>query len=103
MTKRNPLSTAETMTGAASPRLEHCEAGNPFARFTAGLAGPFWLSFDVPELDTFIEKPFSVVSPSVCICTALRAKHRAAPRARAYWSTKRALGQLISFSVRAWA
>jgi hypothetical protein len=99
MKKRDPLSTPETMGTSASPRQKPLKGRCPSHGCSGGLVGGVWASFTVSEMDIFIEKPFSVLSLSVCICSADRAKHQAASRARAYWTPKRALGQMISYSV----
>lgn len=62
MKKRDPLSTSETMRAPASPRLEPSRPVRPRAGFTAGLVGGFLVPFNVPAVDTFIEKPFSVLA-----------------------------------------
>lgn len=64
MKKRNPLSTAETMHRATSPRLKQWQAIQPPACFTGGLVGPLSQAFNVSQVDTFIEKPFCVLSLS---------------------------------------
>ena len=99
MKKRDPLSTPETMGAPASPRQKPLKDRCPFHGCADGLVGRVWALFNVSEMDTFIEKPFSVLSLSVCICSADRAKHRVAPRTRVVWGPKRALSQMISYSV----
>lgn len=99
MKKRDPLSTPETMGTPASPRQKPLMGRCPSHGCAGGLAGGVLAPFTVSEMDTFIEKPFSVLSLLVCICSADRAKHREAPRARVVWGRKRALGQMISYSV----
>ena len=83
MKKRDPLSTPETMGTPASPRQKPLKRRRPFHGCSSGLVGGVLALSTVSEMDTFIEKPFSVLSLSVCICFADSAKHREAPRARA--------------------
>lgn len=99
MKKRDPLSTPETMGTPASPRQKPLKDRCPSHGCSGGLAGGVLAQFTVSEMDTFIEKPFFVLSLSVCFCSADRSKHREAPRARAVWGPTRALSQMISYSV----
>lgn len=62
MKKRDPLSTAETMKAPTSPRQKPSMSGCPRAGFFGGLMDEFWDRFNVSEMDTFLEKPFSVHS-----------------------------------------
>ena len=71
MKKRNPLSTSETMERSTSPRQKPYKAHQPRAGFTGGLADLFFVAFMVSEMDTFIEKPISVLCFSIChLCNA---------------------------------
>lgn len=62
MQKRNPLSTAETVERSTSPRRKPWETCQPRAGFTGGLVGLFLGGFNVPQVDTFIEKPFCTLN-----------------------------------------
>lgn len=107
MKKRDPLSTPETMGTSASPRQKPLKDRCRFHGCSGGLVGGVWALFTVSEMDTFIEKPFSVLVLHVCPCPVKGPMDRVggvwsvrvASRARAYWSIKSALGQLISYSV----
>jgi hypothetical protein len=60
--KRIALSIFETMGRSTSPFLKLWKAKNGVHCFKSGLVGPFLTRFNVSNLDTFIEKPFSVLS-----------------------------------------
>ncbi len=75
MKKHNPLSTAETRAGATSPRGKQWRPRQAHAGFTGGLAGSLGAGLHVPHMDTFIEKPFSVLSFRVCHRCKSSAKH----------------------------
>lgn len=62
MKKRDPLSTPETMRPPASPRLQPSRPGCPGGGFSGGLVGGFSGPFNVSAVDTFVEKPFSVLA-----------------------------------------
>jgi hypothetical protein len=49
------------MTRSTSPRLKHCEVFIAANGFTGGLAGHYLSFFNVSQVDTFIEKPFSIL------------------------------------------
>jgi hypothetical protein len=80
MEKRVPLSTAETMRAPTSPRLKPSRVVYHGVGFTGGLVGGFSGSFNVPAVDTFIEKPFSALSIWVRIRSDPRAKSQVAAR-----------------------
>ena len=67
MKKRDPLSTPETMRPPASPWLNPSRPVRPCSGFSGGLVGGFSGSFNVSAVDTFIEKPFSVLALWVLI------------------------------------
>jgi hypothetical protein len=110
MKKRDPLSTPETMGTPASPRQKPWKGRCPTHGCSGGLVGGAWASFTVPEMDTFIEKPFSKPSPPVCAGVSPsrggltqmdfpEVRPAGFVRARVVGPEKPALGQLISFSV----
>jgi hypothetical protein len=72
MKKHNPVSTAETMEVSTSPLQQPCRQLQPHASFTGGLVGHLLGGFNVSQMDTFIEKPFSVVS--LCACSLQKAQ-----------------------------
>jgi hypothetical protein len=71
MKKQKPLSTAETLSGATSPRLKPWQAIQPRACFSGGLVGPLSQAFNVPQVDTFIEMPFCTLT---LFTSAIKAK-----------------------------
>lgn len=110
MKKRDPLSTPETMRPPASPRLKPSKLGCPGGGFAGGLVGGFSSRFKVSAVDTFIEKPFSVLA--LCALTTWQHKGGGAGNlptailvgasdhyARAHFGDKPRLGLLFSFSV----
>lgn len=113
MKKRDPLSTPETMQPPASPRLKPSRPVRPCGGFSGGLVGGFSGPFNVSAVDTFIEKPFSVLALwALTICGNLLASNGnrgARPvgclvgqfghHARARFGDKPRLGLLFSFSV----
>ncbi len=113
MKKRHPLSTSETIRPPASPRLQPSRPVCTGGGFSGGLVGRFSGSFKVSAVDTFIEKPFSVLALwALTICGNLLASngnHGARPvcclvgqwdhYARARFGHKPRLGLLFSFSV----
>jgi hypothetical protein len=82
MKKHNPLSTAETLSGATSPRLKPWQAIQPRACFEGGLVGLLSQAFNVPQVDTFIEMPFCALSLSGSH-TAIAIKRERSPRKKA--------------------
>jgi hypothetical protein len=71
MKKHKPLSTAETLSGATSPRLKQRQAIQPRACFSGGLVGLLFQDFNVSQVDTFIEMPFSALT---LFTSAIKAK-----------------------------
>jgi hypothetical protein len=72
--KRNALSKYENMGGSISPDMKPCKAEGWRYVFKIGLVGPFCSGLMFSNLDTFIEKPFSVLSFHVCQLCKTRAK-----------------------------